>query len=398
MAVAKSVIRIATLTGSISRSAGGLFRSVRQLNHALSACGADMRVFSLRDRYTDADRSAWNGTNLTVCDVCGPQAFGFSPKLKRELGEWSADLVHLHGLWMYPSVVTLGTVQRYGVPSIVSPRGMLDPWALNNSTWKKRIAGWLYEKRNLRSAACIHALCESEYGRIRAYGLTKPVCVIPNGVDLPEDGPRLAPPWLDVVETSKKVLLFLGRIHPRKGLANLIKAWARLRQSSSGTMSEWALVIAGWDQGRHEDELKRMVAERGLARDVVFLGPVFDDRKKACFQNAGAFILPSHSEGLPVSVLESWSYSLPVVMTAECNIPEGFVAGAAVAIRPEVDSVAEGLKSFFSLPGPERRAMGLSGHGLVETRFSWPRIAGEMIDVYQWVLGQNSKPACVRLD
>lgn len=193
-------------------------------------------------------------------------------------------------------------------------------------------------------------------------------------------------------------MLFLGRIHRKKGLANLIEAWSSLEPSSAGIRSQWALVLAGWSQNGHEEELKRMVAEKALTRDLIFLGPVFDDKKKACLQNADAFILPSVSEGLPVSVLEAWSYSLPVIMTAECNIPQGFAGGAAVQIRPEVDSIAEGLKSFFSLPTADQRAMGLRGRSLVETRFSWPRIAGEMIDVYKWVLGQGPRPDCVRLD
>lgn len=392
------VIRGATLVSSISRSSGGLFQSVRQLNHAVSDCGADTRVFSLRDKYTDADRSAWDGADLTVCDVHGPGAFGFSPDLKREVFKWHAEVIHLHGLWMYPSVVTLQTVQRYGVPSVVSPRGMLDPWALSNSAWKKKTAGHLFENRNLRSAACIHALCESEYRSIRAYGLTNPVCVIPNGVhlpDLPAEPP--APPWVGQVPAGKKVMLFLGRIHPKKGLENLIRAWGILKAGTSPQFEQWHLVIAGWSQGGHEDELKRLVHELGLETNVVFAGPLYDTAKDAALRAANAFILPSFSEGLPMSVLEAWSYSLPVVMTAECNIPDGFATGAAVEVRPEVGSVAEGLKSFFSLPGPERRAMGLKGRSLVETRFSWPRIAADMVGVYEWVLGQGPEPESVRL-
>lgn len=127
-------------------------------------------------------------------------------------------------------------------------------------------------------------------------------------------------------------------------------------------------------------------------------GPVFDDAKKACFQNADAFVLPSFSEGLPMSILEAWSYLLPVLMTAECNIPEGFQAGAAVEVRPEVGSVADGLRSFLSLSAAERKNMGLRGRSLVEAKFSWPQIAGQMLEVYKWVLGQGPQPDCVRLN
>lgn len=388
----KTSIRVATLTASSSRCAGGVFHSVRQLNHAVCQCGVDVHVFSLRDKFTDIDRSAWNGAGLTVCDVRGPQAFGFSPDLKHRLLRWSTDLVHLHGLWMYPSCVSLQWNHLRHKPLMISPQGMLDPWALKNSAWKKMIAGWLYEDRNLRSAACIHALCESEYQSIRAYGLKNPVCIIPNGVDLPEDDPKLVAPWRDAIKPDRKVMLFLGRIHPKKGLSNLVEAWSRVKPK------EWILVIAGWDQRGYENQLKKLVVESGLIEEVIFLGSVFEDMKKACLQNADAFILPSYSEGLPISILEAWSYSLPVIMSAQCNIPQGFAGGAAVEVRPEVDSIAEGLKSFFSFSAPECRAMGLRGRNLVETRFSWPQIADQMVSVYQWILGQGPRPDCVKLD
>jgi poly(glycerol-phosphate) alpha-glucosyltransferase len=160
----------------------------------------------------------------------------------------------------------------------------------------------------------------------------------------------------------------------------------------------WALAVAGWDQGGHEDELKKLVSRRGLGQDVLFLGPAFDDVKRACLQNADAFILPSFSEGLPMSVLEAWSYSVPIVMTGQCNLPEGFAADAAVEVRPEAESIADGLKRLLSMPDAERRQMGSNGCDLVASRFAWPKIAAQMIEVYKWVLGQGPQPDCVRLD
>jgi glycosyltransferase involved in cell wall biosynthesis len=193
-------------------------------------------------------------------------------------------------------------------------------------------------------------------------------------------------------------MLFLGRIHPKKGLPNLIDAWARLKAKSRALADEWALVIAGWSQGGHEEQLKKMVAEKGLGRDVLFLGPVYDKDKEACLRNADAFVLPSFSEGLPMSVLEAWSYGFPVIITAECNLPEGFAAGAAVEIRPQVDSIADGLERLLAMSEADRRQMGCTSRSLVAARFSWPKIAAEMIEVYRWVLGEGPKPDCVRLD
>jgi poly(glycerol-phosphate) alpha-glucosyltransferase len=309
------------------------------------------------------------------------------------------DMLHSHGLWMYPGVAARKAAAHAGIPLIISPHGMLDSWALKNSAWKKRIAGWLYENRNLRSAACIHALCESEYQSIRAYGLTNPVCIIPNGVDLPDlPAGQIVPPWESQIGAEKNVMLFLGRIHPKKGLENLIRAWGVLKSRKHKELEQWHLVIAGWSQGGHENDLKRLTNELNLEADVTFTGPLYDTAKDTALRAAKAFILPSFSEGLPMAVLEAWSYGLPVIMTAECNIPDGFSARAAVEVRPDVESITEGLKSFLGLTEGARERMGQSGLELVKSRYSWPKIAAQMVDVYKWVLGQGDKPDCVRLN
>ncbi len=192
-------------------------------------------------------------------------------------------------------------------------------------------------------------------------------------------------------------MLFLGRIHPKKGLENLVRAWCRLT-AAKGINDEWVLAIAGWSQGGHEEELKALVQELGCQSSTLFLGPLYGAQKQAALSAAAAFILPSFSEGVPMSVLEAWSYGLPVVMTAECNIPQGFQAGAAVEIRPDVVSIKQGLESFLSLSRIEQRSMALNGRRLVETQFAWPQIARQMMDVYEWCLKQGPQPTCVRLD
>ena len=385
-------MRVATLVSSISRRAGGLFYSVRNLNCAIRQCGIDISVFSLRDRFTNRDRLLWDDIPVTTCNASRIAGFGFSPDLKQQVFLTSVELLHQHGIWMYPSCIALRWSKFIRKPVVISPRGMLDSWALRNSAWKKKVAGWLYENRNLHSAACIHALCESEYESIRAYGLSNPVAIIPNGIDIPEVDRVLPAPWQGQNPKDKKVMLFLGRIHPKKGLANLMKAWSKVKPK------EWILAIAGWDQGGHEKQLKELVTESGLTEDIIFLGPVFNDLKQACLQNASAFTLTSFSEGLPMSVLEAWSYGLPVLMTKFCNIPEGFEANAAIEIQPEPDSIAEGLKNFLNLHESARKQIGRNGLELVKYKFTWPKIAAQMVDVYKWILGQNEKPDCVRLD
>ena len=168
-------------------------------------------------------------------------------------------------------------------------------------------------------------------------------------------------------------------------------------------------MIAGWDQGGHAAELIELCKELGVSvqnrksRDegreseanVVFYGPAFGDDKKSLLSTADAFILPSFSEGLPMSVLEAWSYKLPVVMTPECNLPEGFAADAAIRIETGAESIAQGLDLLFSMSASDLQSMGAKGRILVEERFTWKTIAAQMREVYDWMLGGGTRPESV---
>lgn len=390
-------MRVSHVSASISNSAAGVGVALRALAIHMSSLAEQVSLVAIDILHPP---SRMNETVVYFpCKRLGPKSVGFSLGLVRAVLMSNPDILHSHGLWMYHGVAARVAAAKARIPLVISPHGMLDPWALRNSAWKKKIAGWLFENRNLRAAACIHALCESEYQSIRAYGLNNPVCIIPNGVDLPnlQAGQR-TPPWNSQIGADKNVMLFLGRIHPKKGLANLIRAWGILKDRKLKELEQWRLVVAGWSQSGHEEQLKRLAWEVGLTENVSFVGPLYDEAKDAALRAARAFVLPSFSEGLPVSVLEAWAYGLPVIMTRECNIPEGFEAGAAIAIKPEVDSIEQGLKSLLSLSRAEQRSVGLNGRSLVETRFAWPQIAGQMIDVYKWVLCQGPRPDCVRLD
>jgi poly(glycerol-phosphate) alpha-glucosyltransferase len=278
---------------------------------------------------------------------------------------------------------------------------MMDSWALRQSRLKKRVAGMLYQNAQLRQAACIRAICESELKSIRAYGLKNPVCVIPYGIDLPvkpHEGENVAALAREPNERRRKVLLYLGRIHPKKGLVNLLKAWKCAIGARFTVGEQWNLVIAGWDQGGHEGELKRMARDLRIEDSVLFVGPQYGETKAEFYRNCDAFILPSFSEGTPMSILEAWSYAKPVLMTPECNLPEGLEAGAAICFRPTVEAIEQGLQRLALMSDLERQAMGERSLKLVKERFRWSRVAHDMITVYRWLLKTADRPDCVRLD
>lgn len=391
-------MKILIVTTSISRKAGGLYTALSGLGRELhSHCS--VTVFSLRDEFSDDDRKAWFPSKPILFARSGLKQMGYSLQLAKHISRVIVDIIHSHGVWMYPSIKAGMIATTRKIPFIISPHGMLDSWALKNSAWKKKVAGWFYGNRNLHSATCIHALCKSEYQSIRAYNLKNPVCIIPNGVDLPDlRAVRKPPPWDLRTDANKNVVLFLGRIHPKKGLENLIRAWSILKAQKNMEIKHWHLVIAGWSQHGYEEKIKRLADELNLGSDITFTGPLYDTDKDAALRAAKAFILPSFSEGLPMAVLEAWSYGLPVIMTRQCNIPGGFDNEAALDVRPDVESITEGLRDFFCLSENKREDMGRNGLELVKSRYSWSKVAAEMLGVYQWILGRSSKPECVRLE
>jgi len=386
--ILQSRTRLVFLTGPVSRAAGGLFDAVRNL--ALEVEDGNLyspSVMGLREPNFERDQPLWGKVETRAFRVRGPFFFGYAPEVSKALHLKNPALIHVHGLWIYPSVAAIQWSSR-SKPYVVSPHGMLDPWALRNSRWKKRISAALYENRHLRGAACLHALNRPEAEAMRAYGLKNPICVIPNGVELPVE-----PEAKSSSREETCNLLYLGRIHPKKGLTLLVEAWCRVQQAAQA--SGWRLIIAGWDQLGHRSELQALAAKLHSGSSIEFVGPRFGEAKSASFQKASAFILPSLSEGLPMTILEAWSSRLPVLMTRNCNLPEGARAGAAIVMEAHVEGICGALSKLFSMDRVEREAMGARGRHLVEEQFRWSRIADQMTQVYDWVLGAGPQPACV---
>ena len=394
-------MKVGFLVNSISREAGGLFHSVRGLAKAVMSPNVNATAFGISDPNSARDALDWKPVSVRTFH---PQfrAWGYSNQMVPALLAADLDILSTHGLWKYSSVASRRWHRQTDRPYILHPHGMLETWALQNASWKKGIAGLLYENRHLHAAACLRALCHAEAQSIRSYGIHNPICVIPNAVDLPELTDNSTVDAQSAVSRTcgqdRKVLLYLGRLHPKKNVANLIRAWKQTLNSLPARREEWVLAIAGWDQVGYGRELKTLTSDYGLMADVRFLAPLFGQEKDATYRACDAFILPSLSEGLPMTVLEAWAYAKPVLMTAECNLPEGFAAGAAVKIGTTPAEIAAGLKKLTEMSDSDRTEMGGRGRTLVATKFSWPRIGEEMRSVYEWVLGGGTPPEAVRVD
>lgn len=365
------------------------------LSREFAKAGIDCRVAGLNQDVSEKFDAAKDVTVIT--GKTRNRQFGYSPELRHKLGEAvnAESIIHNHGLWMYPGLIARKNSRRSKCPLVISPHGMLEPWALKNSPWKKRVAAWLFEDRNLHSAQCLHALCNAEAQNFRRYGLRNPIAVIPNGVDFsdPVQGQSeiTRPQKANGSLSEQKTLLFLSRLHPKKGLDNLLEAWGALAAEFSG----WRLVIAGAGEPTYEQKLKHLVRQYQIEKSVVICGPVYGEEKQQLLAAADGFVLPSFSEGFSMAVLEAAAAGLPVVLTPECNFPELVKAGAALEVYPNPPAIEIGLRRLLTLSDQERKHMGSRGRNLVRQSYTWPAVAEKMLGVYRWLAGVHPKPECV---
>lgn len=374
-------MKVVFLTASTSRNAGGLYFTITNYTKALKKLGVDVTVVGIDDEFSAEDRAEYGDVPViayTTVNLPLLSTFGMSRDLSKILEQIQPEIIHLQGLWMYHSWAALKYKSKHPeVKILIEPHGMLDAWALQNSKWKKKIVGHLFEYANLKNASCIHALCESEKESILSLGLNNNVVIIPNGISIPQ---YLNHPQKK--DTDKKVLLYIGRIHPKKGLELLIEAFNLAKQQSPSLLNEWKCRIAGWDQNNYQEYLESKVVQYQLEDSIKFTGPVFNEVKTQELNNADVFILPSFSEGLPMSILEAWSYRLPVIMTDFCNLPEGFEYNAAIKIDTNPQSILDALIKMSGYSKANLIEMGLNAQNLVNSKFTWDSIAKKTLHIY----------------
>jgi len=258
---------------------------------------------------------------------------------------------------------------------------MISDWALAQAARKKRVAWHLYQRRDLASAALIHATSEAEVAEAQRLGVNVPIARIPNGVEIPE--PEALPPWSTA---PVRRALFLSRVHPKKGLPSLIEAWAHV--SPDG----WELAIAGPDEDGHQADVKQAAAQAGIGDQVKFIGPVADAAKWEVYRSADLFVLPTHSENFGIVVAEALAAGVPVLTTTGAPWSELETHRCGWWTEIGADPIATALTEATHLPTSTLREMGERGRQLVESRYAWSRAAEQMIEAYAWVFGGDSRP------
>jgi glycosyltransferase involved in cell wall biosynthesis len=313
-----------------------------------------------------------------------------SSGLTRALRELApkADVIHNHGLWLMPNVEAGRVALLAGKPFIVAPRGMLSSAALAFSPLKKRVVWALLQGDVVRRASCIHATSEQEYNEIRDFGLKNPIAILPNGIDIPElDGNSLA-----VTEVGRTILS-LGRIHPKKGLDRLIRAWAKVEPAHP----EWRLRIVGHDEVGHARELAALTAELKTQR-VSIEGPVAGDAKIAAYREADIFVLPTLNENFAITVAEALANGTPVIATRGAPWQGLTREGCGWWIDHGIEPLAAALTNAMAMGRGALQAMGEKGRAWMKRDFSWDCVAHDMLDIYRWLSLGGEVPSRVRLN
>jgi len=286
------------------------------------------------------------------------------------------DLIHLQGFWL--PIFCLGSVValRRKIPFVISPHGCLMPWALAHKRMKKFVALKSYQGLMNRNAAMFIAASNQEVESIRRTGISRPIAILPNGVD------NLPAPQRKRKE-GKRSILFLSRIHSSKGLLDLVEAWASVRDDG------WKIVIAGPDEEGHKSKVEAKIQSLRLETDFEFIGLVDGERKHSCFTNADLFVLPTYSENFGISVLEALSYELPVITTTAAPWGDLLEYKCGWWVPPGVAGISTALRLAMETSPTELNYMGRRGRELVMAKYTWDHIAQDALVAYEWMLNRN---------
>jgi glycosyltransferase involved in cell wall biosynthesis len=377
---------------------GGIATSAPRASIAAATAGAHrsaLAAFCLPDE-TTADIDGIDGIDGRV-DVfpLGRMKWLTSAALRQRFTQalTPGDAYHIHGVWQEHCAMTAAHANRQRKPYVVSTHGMLDAWALANKSLKKRVYAALAERRHLKQAACVRALTQWERDDCRRFGLRNPVAVIPNGVEIPDvSSDEFFARFPDLL--GKRLVLFMGRIHYKKGPAMLCRAWARIHR----TYPDAHLVIAGPDFEDTARGVQQLIADSGIGPSVSMPGLLQGSLTWSALRAAHTFVLPSYSEGFSRAVLEAMGCGVPVIVTRQCNVPEVRQHECGVVIEADEAALANALSDMLRAPSAELRRLGQNGQQLVRERFSWQVVGRQLADLYRWVLGGGVPPAEIWAD
>lgn len=386
-------MKILHTVASISKESYGLGTISMGLVKAQLDLGEDVYIWSS----DNAENILWASGNYNICKdklkgfPSNLPLINFSLKeFKKSLMEKSFDIVHQHSLWTSQSLMT-SILRKNGAKTCVAAHGTLSEFSLNKSKFKKDVALFLFERNNLCRSQVLHATSEYEIEDFRRLGLKNPIAYIENGIGtqfINKKGNGTLFKKNYNIPTEKKVLLYLSRITPKKGLDMLLKSIYNINDK----FGNWILLIVGNDEFNYQKTVQNMILEMKLSESVYIVEPQQGDKKFDAFDASDFFILPSYSEGSPMVVVDALAYGLPVITTKSSSWEDLNTYNCGFWVDVNQDAIKKSLLMMVNLREEEIEEYGQNAKNLIIKKYLWDEIAKKTITLYDWMLENNTKP------
>lgn len=380
-----------TFITSISLKGGGPSRSVPMLVKGLAEVGVDITLMTFRT--DDMNIHALEGTTAKL-KVLDPETS--AKDIEKYILTEKFDIIQMQSMWAKSYHQVAQIARKHNIPYLITPRGMLEPWSLSQKKWKKKLALLLYQMKDLQKAACIFTTAEMEAQHVRDLGVKVPMSVIPNGIETDGYACRTS------MDGVKKQILFLSRVHVKKGIELLIDAFACIHKD----FSDWSVVIVGNGEADYIESLKQKVKSLGLEDCIKILPPVFGEAKTKLYQESSLFCLPSYSENFGMVIAEAMSCGVPAITTngtpwqllnGDCT-----TMGASLdmlgddkrtgwCIELSVENLENTLREAMSMDPAVLYEMGQRGSRMINENFNYRSVAKMTMQLYEWIVERGQE-------
>lgn len=372
-------MKICIFTKSIDKKDGGPSRSVPILARGLAEVGVDVTLMVVES--DEMNTHLLDGTDVKIIKVSQNAT---QKDYYQLIKDGSFDLIHSQCIWLQPYHSVALSARQLNIPLIITPRGTLEPWCLEQKKWKKKLAMLLYQKNDLQKASCILATAQMEADNIRALGIKPPIAIIPNGIDVSEYKCRS----IEFKTSVKKQIMFLSRIHQKKGIEFLINAWERLKAK----YPEWNVLIVGNGDDSYINELKGMIIHKGMQNCVEIIPPVFGEAKHRLYCESSLFVLPTYSENFGMVIAEAMSCGVPCITTNGTpwqDLNEKHLGWCIdLSLENVVNAITEAIESGQATLFDKGQYC--SKH--IQDTYQYTQVAAKNKAVYEWILNNGVKP------